>query len=61
MNRQSQRKCLFFQSFIMKGELYTCSLNENGTRWFKYDREDLCVNKPHLSRSYLNQLVHLYP
>ena len=27
------------------------------TRWFKYDGDDLCVNKSHFARSYLNHLV----
>ena len=31
------------------------------TRWFKYDRDDLCVNKSSLSWSYLNHLVHYNP
>ena len=31
MNRQSQRKFLFFKRCIKKEELYTCSLNENCT------------------------------
>ena len=31
------------------------------TRWFKYDRDYLCVNKSHsLSRSYLKHLVQFY-
>jgi Ca2+/Na+ antiporter len=34
--------------------MYVC------TRWFKYDRDYLCVNKPHKSRSYLNHLVCMY-
>ena len=36
----------------------SCQKNLYDTRWFKYDRADFCVNKPHMSRSCLNHLVY---
>jgi hypothetical protein len=63
--------CVAVHSDILQSVMVYCSLLHfhpfvslmivfgwHYTRWFKYDRNsDLCVNKPHLSRSYLNHLV----
>ena len=33
------------------------AIDKKYTRWFKYYRDYLCINKPHMPRSYLNHLV----